>query len=104
MLPQLEREFLQADLAQVHALLRDMSPVEDPIEHFQFSQRASVLETRLAELANEVISAPAGVAMFFGGKPVVGSQGIKASRGRARLRVGPTGDWQNARPCGGAND
>ena len=34
MLPQLEREFLQADLAQVHALLRDMSPADDPIEHF----------------------------------------------------------------------
>lgn len=79
MLPQLEREFVQADLAQVHALLRDMSPAEDPIEHFQFSQRASALESRLAELTNEVASAPAGVAMFFGGKPVVGSQGIKAT-------------------------
>lgn len=81
MLPQLEREFLQADLAQVHALLRDTSPADDPIEHFQFSQRASALESRLAELANEVISAPAGVAMFFGGKPVVGSRGIKATFG-----------------------
>jgi hypothetical protein len=79
MLPQLEREFLQADLAQVRALLHDTSPAEEPIEHFQFSQRASALESRLAELTDELADAPAGLAIFFGGKPVVGSQGIKAT-------------------------
>jgi hypothetical protein len=54
MLPQLEREFLQANLAQVRALLRDTSPAEEPIEHFQFSQRANALELRLAELTDEL--------------------------------------------------
>lgn len=79
MLPQLEREFLQANLAQVRALLRDTSPAEDPIEHFQFTQRALSLEQRLLALSDGVDASPAGLALFFGGRPVAGSQGIKAT-------------------------
>lgn len=78
-LPQLEREFLQADLAQVRTLLRDTSPTEEPIEHFQFTQRVGSLERRLNELAEQINVAPAGVALFFGGTPVVGSYGIRAT-------------------------
>lgn len=79
MLPQLERQFLQADLAQVQALLGQCSPDEDPIEYFQYSQRAQTLQGRLAEMTNQIASAPAGAALFFGGRPVLGSQGIKAA-------------------------
>ena len=50
MLLQLEREFLQADLAKVRALLVDSPPDEDPIEHFQFTHRLRELEQRLAAL------------------------------------------------------
>ncbi|MFT3857674.1 MAG: hypothetical protein QM742_09315 [Aquabacterium sp.] len=81
MLPQLEREFLQADLAQVRALLRDTPRDEDPIEYLQFTQRAQELEARLDALQATVPHAPAALALFFGGKPVVGSHGIKAAFG-----------------------
>ncbi len=54
-LPQLEKEFVQADLAKVRALLRDTSATEEPIEHFQFTQRAGSLERRLNELAAQCL-------------------------------------------------
>jgi hypothetical protein len=81
MLLQLEREFLQADLAQVKALLSQSPADEDPIEHFQFAHRVRELEERLAALPAAIEQAAAGVALFFGGRPVVGSRGIKAAFG-----------------------
>ena len=78
MLPQLERQFLQADLAQVRGLLAQCEPDEDVIEHFQYSQRARELEVKLANIPGAIGRAPAGVALFFGGGPVVGSIGIHA--------------------------
>ncbi|MCE9660593.1 MAG: hypothetical protein K8R60_18860 [Burkholderiales bacterium] len=85
MLLQLEREFLQADLARVRALLDESPADEDPIEHFQFTHRATELEARLAALPAAIDAAPAAVALFFGGLPVVGSQGIKAVFGTKAL-------------------
>ncbi|MDO8437180.1 MAG: hypothetical protein Q7S69_03310 [Nitrosomonadaceae bacterium] len=79
MLLQLERQFLQADLVQVQALLAQCSPDEDPIEHFQYAQRAQMLQGKLADMPNLIATAPAGAALFFGGRPVFGSQGIKAA-------------------------
>jgi hypothetical protein len=81
MLLQLEREFLQADLAQVRALLLQTPADEDPIEHFQFTHRVRELEERLAVLPGAIEAAPAGIALFFGGRPVIGSHGINASFG-----------------------
>lgn len=81
MLPQLERQFLQANLAQVTALLGQCEPDEDVIEHFQYSQLVSELEGKLAAMPKLIEQAPAGVALFFGGRPVVGSQGIQADFG-----------------------
>lgn len=81
MLLQLEREFLQADLAQVRALLLQTPPDEDPIEHFQFTHRVRELEQRLAILPGAIEAAPAAIALFFGGGPVIGSHGIKANFG-----------------------
>ena len=79
MLPQLERQFLQADLAQVQALLAQCSPEDDAIEHFQYAQRVQRLQADLAAMADRIATAPAGAALFFGGRPVFGSQGIKAT-------------------------
>ena len=45
-----EREFLQAQVATVRALLNDSPIEEDPIEHFQFTHRLRELEQRLAAL------------------------------------------------------
>lgn len=81
MLLQLEREFLQADLARARALLDDAPADEDPIEHLQFTHRVHELEQRLAALPAAIAAAPAAVALLFGGKPVVGSQGIRAGFG-----------------------
>lgn len=81
MLPQLERQFLEADLAQVRSLLLQSPIDEDPIEHLQFSSRAREIEARLARISEAITTAPAGAALFFGGDPVVGSHGIKASFG-----------------------
>lgn len=79
MLPQLERQFLQADLAQVQALLAQCSPDEDPIEHFQYGQRVQMLQRKLAAMPASIATSSAGAALFFGGRPVAGSYGIKAA-------------------------
>ena len=79
MLLQLERERLQSDLAKARAMLADAPRDEDPIEHHQFTERVRDLEATLDKLKGELSRAPVGVAIFFGGGPVVGSEGIKAS-------------------------
>lgn len=81
MLAQLEKQFLQADLAQARQLLVDGQAHDDPIAEHQYGQRVSRLERELAELSQAAVQAPVGVALFFGGRPVIGSQGIKATFG-----------------------
>jgi hypothetical protein len=81
MLAQLEKEFLQADAAQVRALLAQCTPLEDPIEYFQYSQRLAQLEASLAVIGDSIDAQPAAAALFFGGAPVVGSHGIQARFG-----------------------
>lgn len=78
MLPQLERQYLQANLSQVQALLADCTPDEDPIGHHQYAQLADELSAKLLAMPGVIAQAPAGVALFFGGRPVVGSHGIHA--------------------------
>jgi hypothetical protein len=81
MLNQLERQFLQADLAQARELLANGEAYDDPIAQHQYSQRVARLERELAAMTDALDQAPTGVALFFGGRPVVGSQGIKAAFG-----------------------
>lgn len=81
MLAQLERQFLQADLAQARQLLAEGQAHDDPIAQHQYSQRVVRLERELAGLSQVIVQAPTGVALFFGGRPVVGSLGIKAAFG-----------------------
>ncbi len=81
MLLQLERQFLEADLAQVRSLLLQSPLDEDPIEHLQFESRVRELEARLSAMPELIDKAPAGIALFFGGDPVVGSHGVKAGFG-----------------------
>lgn len=78
MLPQLERQYLQANLSQVQGLLADCAADEDPIGHHQYSQLVEEFETQLMAMPDVIAQAPAGVALFFGGRPVVGSHGIHA--------------------------
>ena len=78
MLLQLERQYMQANLSQVKAFLADCTPEEDPIGHFQYAQLVLEFEEKLAAMPHAIEQAPASVALFFGGRPVVGSHGIHA--------------------------
>ena len=78
MLLQLEQKFLQANLAQAEVLLADAAEDDDPIGQHQFGQLVRELQGKMASLPSAIAKAPAGVALFFGGRPVVGSQGIQA--------------------------
>lgn len=79
MLLQLEQKFLQANLAQAQVLLADACQDDDPIGQHQFQQLVQGLKAKLAGMPQAIERAPAGVALFFGGRPVMGSHGIQAS-------------------------
>jgi hypothetical protein len=81
MLAQLEKQFLQADLAQTRQLLAEGEAYGDPVAQHQYSQRVARLERELAGMSNAIEQDPPGVALFFGGRPIVGSHGIKAAFG-----------------------
>jgi hypothetical protein len=82
MLPQLEQQYLQASLAQAQVLLADaLQDDDDPIGQHQWRQQVAHLQGQLAAMPQAIAVAPAGVALFFGGRPVVGSQGIHAEFG-----------------------
>ena len=81
MLPQLERQYLSAKLAGARELLALASPSDDPIGHFQYEQLVHELEADVAATQQQMSEAPAALAMFFGGRPVLGSQGIDAAFG-----------------------
>jgi hypothetical protein len=81
MLPQLSQQFLQANLAQAELLLHEAAEDDDPIGQHQLDQLVSELRGKLAVIPTLIAQAPAGVALFFGGRPVVGSQGIHTEFG-----------------------
>ena len=78
MLLQLEQQYLRANLAQAQAFLADAKLDDDPIGQHQFAQLVEELSDKLKAMPGAIEQAPAGVALFFGGRPVVGSQGIHA--------------------------
>lgn len=73
----LELDSLKADLAAVEALLAGRTESEDPIGWIQYSSRKAALQQQLAELESKP-DHHASVALFFGGRPVIGSRGILA--------------------------
>lgn len=77
MLKKLRLDGLRADLAAVDALLAARSEAEDPVGWLQFSIRREEIEEeiRASEAAEEF---HASVGLFFGGRPVLGSKGIRA--------------------------
>ncbi len=81
MLPQLERQYLSAKLAGARELLALASTDDDPIGQFQYEQLVRELETEISASQQAMSTAPAALAMFFGGRPVMGSQGIDAAFG-----------------------
>lgn len=81
MLPQLERQYLSAKLAGARELLALASPNDDPIGHFQYDQLVREIEDEISSSHQAMNASPASLAMFFGGRPVMGSQGIDAAFG-----------------------
>lgn len=76
---QLEQKFLQANLAQAQTLLAEASLDDDPIGAHQFGHLVIDLQAKLQGMPDAIARAPAGVALFIGGRPVVGSHGIQAN-------------------------
>lgn len=77
MLKKLQLDGLRADLAAVEALLAARSEAEDPVGWLQLSIRREEIEEEI--LASQTIEeVHASVGLFFGGRPVVGSKGIRA--------------------------
>ena len=81
MLRRLERDATMADIAAVEALLGARTAEEDPVGHMQFIRRLADLMRRLEEIEAAPYTT-AEVALFFGGRPVVGSMGFLRSLGR----------------------
>ena len=77
MLQKLELESLNADLAAVTALLEQAIGVGDSVGKLQFEHRKEELERQITQMEN-LAEHSASVALFFGGKPVIGSKGIFA--------------------------
>ena len=69
---------MQANLAQAQVLLADACQDDDPMGQHQFQQLVEGLKDKLAGMPQAIERAPAGVALFFGGRPVMGSHGIQA--------------------------
>lgn len=78
MLKRLELDALKADLAAVEALLAARTEYDDPVGWLQFSSRKEELQREITAIQAKPDNS-AGIALFFGGRPVIGSRGILAN-------------------------
>ena len=69
---------LQAELASLNQLLESARELDDPVGEFQLEKRKNKLTAEIQSLA-DAREEKASVALFFGGKPVLGSRGISAN-------------------------
>jgi hypothetical protein len=76
-LQKLERGFLRADLAAVSGLLAQLGE-EDVMARLGLEARREELERTVAELDAAPEETAASAALFFGGRPVAGTQGIES--------------------------
>ncbi len=81
----LELDSLRADLAAIDALLAARSEDDDPIGWMHFQTRRNEIVQQLRSLDRE-LDTTASVALFFGGRPVIGSRGIEAEFGGQALQ------------------
>lgn len=68
---------LRAEAKDIRELLSEAKDIGDPVGELQLTQRLEEIESKLDELGIKK-DEYANVALYFGGKPVFGSQGIKA--------------------------
>jgi hypothetical protein len=76
-LRKLERDYIEANISEVSALL-DRVGDRDVMSRFGLEDQLSELKEALARLEAMPPEALASAALFFGGRPVLGSQGIES--------------------------
>lgn len=76
----LDRDFTQADIAAVTSLLDQLTD-EDVMARFSLESRLGELRAALARMEEEPDVPGASAALFFGGRPVVGTRGIETEFG-----------------------
>jgi hypothetical protein len=77
MIRKLELDSLSAEASSLDQLLGSRTAAEDPIGYFQYSQRLAELRDEISHM-QDVAEHSASVALFFAGRPVIGSRGIRA--------------------------
>jgi hypothetical protein len=76
MITKLDRDFVQAELAGLDALLESL-PANDYLGRMGLQSRRTRLREQLAALADRA-ERRAQIALYFGGDPVIGSLGVQA--------------------------
>jgi hypothetical protein len=76
-LRKLERDYIEANISEVSALL-DRVGDRDVMSRFGLEDQLSELKQALARLEAMPAETLASAALFFGGRPVLGSQGIES--------------------------
>jgi hypothetical protein len=76
-LRKLERDYIKANISAVTALL-DRVGDKDVMSRFGLEDQLNELNEALAKIEAAPIETQASAALFFGGKPVAGSQGIES--------------------------
>jgi len=76
-LRKLERDYIEANISEVSALL-DRVGDRDVMSRFGLEDQLSELKQALARLEAMPLETLASAALFFGGRPVLGSQGIES--------------------------
>lgn len=79
-LRKLERDRLQAELATVGRMLNQFSD-EDVVMRIGLEDRQIELQQAVAQLVADVPDRSATTALYFGGKPVIGSRGVDSDFG-----------------------
>lgn len=84
----LEIDALQAEQAGLRALLAEATAIDDPVGELQYTHRLEEIQKHLVRLRDSHVPM-ASVALFFSGKPVLGSLGIASDFASKAL-----GDYQ----------
>lgn len=68
---------LRAELASIEKLLEEAIRIDDPVGKLQYEYRFQEIKKEIEELSKQP-ECKASVALFFSGKPVLGSKGVQA--------------------------
>lgn len=87
MITKLNIDSLNAEIGVVQELLNDATEFEDTIGKVQYTHRLDELKRDLAQLSENKVQNNASLAVFFAGKPVIGSEAISANFAGEALKL-----------------